>query len=76
MRKVDRIDDFCDRLKLYWKLVPDWRFGQLICNVFGSFKVDPFFPEEDTMLEFFDQYFAQYGMSIADKTEEASDDKQ
>lgn len=34
MRDINRIDDFCDRLKGVWKAVPDWRFGQLVMNAF------------------------------------------
>ena len=33
MRDPKRIDEFCDLLKKIWKLVPDWRFGQLISNL-------------------------------------------
>ena len=58
MRNPDRIDDFCKELAQIWKSnVPDWRFGQLICNVFGSMGVDPFFPEEDKMIKIFEDYF-------------------
>ena len=58
MRDPNRIDEFCQELAAIWKEnVPDWRFGQLICNVFGSMKIDPFFPEEDKMLEVFKEYF-------------------
>lgn len=58
MRKPERIDKFCSKLAEYWKLVPDWRFGQLICNVFGTCKWDPFFYEEDEMLKVFEEFFA------------------
>ena len=59
MRDPARIDPFLAKLGEYWKLVPDWRFGQLICNVFGemSAKVDPFFPEEKEMLKYFERFF-------------------
>lgn len=58
MRNPNRIDDFCKELAKIWKTnVPDWRFGQLICNVFGTMDFDPFFPEEDKMIEFFKKYF-------------------
>lgn len=60
MRNIERIDVFCDKLKEYWKLVPDWRFGQLMVNVLGSLPVDPFFPEEEKMLEYFDAYFEKF----------------
>lgn len=57
MRNPDRIDPFLKELGEYWKKVPDWRFGQLIVNVFDSFDRDPFFPEEDEMLKYFGKYF-------------------
>lgn len=57
MRDINRIDIFCDKLKEYWKEVPDWRFGQLIVNVFSSINRDPFFIEEDKMTEYFETFF-------------------
>ena len=58
MRNPDRIDDFCMQLAKIWKdNVPDWRFGQLICNVWGTINTDPFFPEEDEMIKIFENYF-------------------
>ena len=58
MRNPDRIDEFCKELAEIWKTnVPDWRFGQLICNVFGAMNEDPFFPEEDRMIGIFKKYF-------------------
>lgn len=57
MRNPERIDKFCSKLAEYWKEVPDWRFGQLICNVLGTCKRDPFFYEEDEMLKVFEDYF-------------------
>lgn len=54
MRDPERIDEFCDELKRMWHKVPDWRFGQLILNVFGEVqakrKQDLFFLEDDDML--------------------------
>ena len=58
MRDPKRIDDFCNALATLWKTeCPDWRFGQLVCNVFGTFKFDPWWLEEDEMLKWFEQYF-------------------
>lgn len=31
-------------------------FGQLIVNVFGSLSKDPFFPEDDEMIEHFENF--------------------
>jgi len=58
MRKIERIDEFCTELAKIWKeKCPDWRFGQLMVNVLNSMPKDPFFPEEDEMLEYFKKYF-------------------
>ena len=58
MRDIERIDEFCNQLANIWKTnCPDWRFGQLIINVFSSFDVDPFCPEEDQMIQRFEKFF-------------------
>lgn len=57
MRDINRIDKFCNDLAKYWKKVPDWRFGQLILNIFGTCQGDPWFYEEDEMLEIFEKFF-------------------
>lgn len=57
MRDPKRIRKFCNELADVWELVPDWRFGQLVCNVFGELGMDPFFPEDDKMMEHFKNYF-------------------
>lgn len=60
MRKKERIKPFLERLEKVWELVPDWRFGQLMVNVFGSMKRDPFFPEDEEMIEIIEKYFEIY----------------
>ena len=57
MRKIERIEPFMKELAKIWKKCPDWRFGQLMSNVLNSFDIDPFFIEEDEMLERFKKYF-------------------
>lgn len=61
MRNPERIKEFCNELAEIWETnVPQWRFGQLICNVFGEMASDgrdPFFPEEDEMINYFKNYF-------------------
>lgn len=57
MRKRERIKPFLERLEAVWNKVPDWRFGQLMCNVLNSMEQDPFFPEDDQMIEYFEKYF-------------------
>lgn len=61
MRNPDRIYKFCNELANLWHdNVPDWRFGQFVCNVFGEIaqEIDPFFPEDDKMMELLQGYFS------------------
>lgn len=56
MRDERRIDSFCKELAKIWRnKCPDWRFGQLISNVFGS--SDPFYLEEDKAMDVLKKYF-------------------
>lgn len=48
MRNPNRIEPFLAEIAKLWHEVPDWRFGQLICNI--PFDRDPFFMEEDEFL--------------------------
>lgn len=59
MRDPDRIDKFCAELAELWHKVPDWRFGQLIVNVYGHSTRDPFFLEEDESMELFKEVLCQ-----------------
>ena len=48
MRDPKRIDKFCNKIAEYWKLYPDYRFGQLIYLIADELKVnDIFFPEDN-----------------------------
>lgn len=60
MRDIKRIRKFCNELADIWEeYCPDWRFGQLMCNVLGemSAEKDPFFPEEKEMMDYFKKFF-------------------
>ena len=60
MRDINRIDGYCERLAEMWKKVPDWRFGQLMCNLLGEVYTkigDPFFPEDEKMFTAMEEYF-------------------
>lgn len=61
MRNPDRLDKFYEEVKkIHRDYFPDWRFGQLCSNFFGwlysEHRVDLFFPEEDVMLEYLEEY--------------------
>lgn len=57
MRDERRIKPFLEKIGKYWKYVPDWRFCQLITNVIGMSKVDPWYLEEDDVIELFEEFF-------------------
>lgn len=48
MRNPNRIPEYLAEFERVWNLFPDWRFGQLVCNVLGD---DPFYVEDDKSLE-------------------------
>lgn len=70
MRDTSRIRKFCNELSNIWETeCPDWRFGQLIENIFRIQKnmgEDPFFFEEDRMMLAIKQYF---GLEKTDETQ-------
>ena len=58
MRDPKRITPFLADLGIIWaNCCPDWRFGQIIENVFGEMDYVPFMLEEDRMIEEFTKYF-------------------
>ena len=62
MRDPKRIKKFCDELAEIWETkCPDWRFGQLMCNTLASDGHDPFFDEDDKMMEKLEKYFGIRG---------------
>lgn len=65
MRDPKRIDDFCRRLAVCWHQVPDWRFGQLMVNMFGAYGKDPFFPEDEEMIRFFEKRLIEQNNQLA-----------
>lgn len=61
MRDVNRLDSFYAELKeIHKHSFPDMRFGQFMMNALGwinsTKKRDPFFPEEDEMLDLIKEY--------------------
>lgn len=69
MRDPKRINEYCERLKVIWFSVPDWRFGQLISNAMTAFmnetKQDIFYPEDEEIISFMEKY-----VDLIPKTEE------
>lgn len=77
IHKAERLDNFYEELKeIHKKSFPDMRFGQFMLNVLGwissTKKRDPFFQEEDEMLDLIKQYANSnselyYGWDILNK---------
>lgn len=64
MRDVKRIEPFCKKLQKFWETrIPDWRFGQFMCNFLGwvyeKTKTDVFFLEDDVMEKYLDEYLSE-----------------
>ena len=58
MRDPNRLDSFYEELKKkHKKICPDWRFGQLLYNFLSYIGKDPFYIEEDKMLELLNDFF-------------------
>ena len=71
MRDPNRIEPFLKELGDIWKSqCPDWRFGQLIFNVFDSRRENLWFTEEDRMIGYFREYF---GIDSKNRTCERSE---
>ena len=59
MRNPNRLYDFYDEVRrIHMEYVPDWRFSQLVCNVFGSIDIF-FYMEEDKALQQLKTYFGE-----------------
>ena len=63
MRDSNRIDRFCNTLKILWHCVPDLRFGQLMVIFLEAYKAhenrDFFYAEDDELLEFFAKHIKE-----------------
>lgn len=61
MRDPNRIDKFCAELAELWKNnCSDWRFGQLVTNVYGYHSNrDPFFLEDEESMMLFKEVLCQ-----------------
>lgn len=70
MRDPKRIQAFCNRLARAWEMLPDWRFGQLMMNVLGAMGCDPFFPEDDEMIQHIENYARNSPYSTAKRNNE------
>ena len=63
VRDPRRINMFCNRLAAAWSTVPDFRFGQLMVNIFSEMQAkhhDPFYPEEEEMIKQIELWCQRY----------------
>lgn len=56
MRNKDRIRPICERLATAWERFPDMRLLQLICNAYAGDAGDPFFIEDDKLIEMIEEF--------------------
>ena len=56
MRDPSRILIFCDRLAAAWQKVPDWRFGQFMLNILASSQKEPFYMEDEEMIQYIEKF--------------------
>lgn len=55
MRNPARIDIVLKVIGECWKKVPDWRFGQLMCNLQKKAGNDLFYMEDEDFMDFVDE---------------------
>ena len=56
MRDPKRIDKVLKVLGDNWKKLPDWRLGQLICNMQSAAGDDLFYVEDDEFADMVEEY--------------------
>lgn len=54
MRDPKRIELVLNKLNEFWQYVPDWRFGQLVCNLQKMRENDLFYMEDEELIHFLD----------------------
>jgi hypothetical protein len=59
MRNPERIPIIINKLEKAWKLVPDWRLGQLVSNLIGNGRQDVFHPEDDQWEQWLDEFIGK-----------------
>jgi len=59
MRDQKRIDRIILLLDEAWKLVPDWRLGQLLSNLLGAGMQDVFHPEDEVWEKLLEKFIRE-----------------
>ena len=63
MRDPQRIQKYCNQLADLWRMVPDWRFAQLMINAMRAFEAtyhrDAFYKEDEEFFQFLEKYLTK-----------------
>lgn len=73
MRDAERIPVLLGKLLKLWKRVPDWRFGQFMCNFmnylyYGNI-ADPFLIEDKRFFALLEAYVDDVSKNYSDKSD-------
>lgn len=61
MRDPERITPIIRELQFLWRKHPDWRLGQLVCNLGRELGFsDPFYMEDDDLLSLLEAHIKSY----------------
>lgn len=60
MRPEKRIKEITKLIEEIWKLHPDYRLGQLLCNIVNRFETLTFNVEDDTLQRDLENYLKAY----------------
>ena len=52
--------EFLDRFEKVWNTVPEWKFEQILCNVFGLECDEDFYADDDFTIKYIEDYFRDY----------------
>ena len=55
--QLEHIDKFCRDLAAQWKRYPDYRFFQMMCNIFGDCGIDPFYINDSKAADYVQAHF-------------------
>ena len=64
MRDPARIHEILKVIEELWQKEPDWRLGQLFCNLVPKFELSTYFIEDDEVLEQLKTFLAADQRSI------------
>lgn len=57
MRADSHIDNLCQQLAQLWHQLPDWRFAQLMSNVFST--KDCFYMEDQDFIDYIERFIKE-----------------